>query len=250
MKNVIFIKAYINLNNEEFEKISQDELYDGYRGIWRISKNKAIQLKYAFAIHNNIIKNVYSIESWHDANTTHYTTRKINPNDPKLKGRLEFIGKSNSDMQSFIGQDVSLYYTRGEANPIKYMDLEILQNDLINNIVYPDEIENQVLSEGAKKQITVNAYERNPKARQECIKHYGVKCIICGFDFEEKYKEIGKGFIHVHHVKPLSEVNEKYEVNPIKDLIPVCPNCHAMIHKKKPAYSIEDIQSLLVKNDL
>ncbi len=117
-------------------------------------------------------------------------------------------------------------------------------------IVYPDEIENKVLSEGAKKQVIVNAYERNQKARQECIKYYGAKCYICNFDFEKKYGEIGKGFIHIHHKKPLSEINEEYEVDPIQDLIPVCPNCHAMIHMKKPAYSIDEIQSLLAKNDL
>ncbi len=250
MKNAIFIKAYIDLNDEEFENLSQEELYDGYRGIWRISKDKAKQLKYAFGIHNNIIRNVYSIESWHEANTTKYKTRKIDLDDPKLKGRLEFIGKSEPEMQSFIGKDVSSYYTRGEANPIKYMDLEVLQNDLIDKIVYPDEIENEAFSEGAKKEIIVNAYERNPKARQECINHYGTKCFICGFDFEKKYGEIGEGFIHVHHIKPLSEIDEEYKVNPIQDLRPVCPNCHAMIHKRKPAYGIKEIQSLLVKNDL
>ena len=119
-----------------------------------------------------------------------------------------------------------------------------------SDVVYPDEIEDNIFLEGAKKQVVVNAYERNPKARQMCIEHYGVRCFICEFDFEEKYREIGKGFIHVHHVKPLSEINEEYKVDPIKDLIPVCPNCHAMIHKRKPAYSIEEIQSLLGKNDL
>jgi 5-methylcytosine-specific restriction protein A len=116
-----------------------------------------------------------------------------------------------------------------------------------NNIIYPDEIENQTLSEGAKKQVVVNAYERNPKARQECIKYYGTKCNICNFDFEKQYGEIGKGFIHIHHIKPLSEINEEYEVNPIQDLRPVCPNCHAMIHKRNPPYSMEEIQSLLTK---
>ena len=71
---------------------------------------------------------------------------------------------------------------------------------------------------------------------------------LCSFDFEKKYGEIGKGFIHVHHVKPLSEINEEYEVNPIQDLRPVCPNCHVMIHKKKPAFNIEEIKSLLAKD--
>ena len=127
-----------------------------------------------------------------------------------------------------------------------------LKESTNKKIIYPDDIDEQeqTLSEGAKKQIFVNAYERNPKARQQCIEYYGTKCFICGFDFEKKYGEIGKGFIHVHHIKPLSEINEEYEVNPIQDLRPVCPNCHAMIHKKKPAYSIEEIKSLLAKDDL
>ena len=104
MKDVIFIKAYVNLNDEEFDKLNQDELYDGYRGIWRISKNKVDNLKYAFAIHNNIIKNVYLIDSWHNGNTTQYRTRKINPNDPKIKERLEFF---NEELK-ILGYDVRL----------------------------------------------------------------------------------------------------------------------------------------------
>ena len=124
----------------------------------------------------------------------------------------------------------------------------ILNNQ--DNIIYPDEIESQTLSEGAKKQVIVNGYERNPKARQECIKYYGAKCFICGFNFEKEYGKIGRGFIHVHHIKPLSEIKEEYKVNPIEDLRPVCPNCHAMLHKKSPAYSIEEIQTFINKKDL
>lgn len=113
-------------------------------------------------------------------------------------------------------------------------------------IVYPDEIiDNNHLYEGTKKQITVNAYERSSKARQECIDEYGFKCTICQFDFEETYGTIGKEFIHVHHIKPLSEIDEEYKINPIEDLRPVCPNCHAMLHKRKPAYSIQEIKHLI-----
>lgn len=245
MKNVIFIKAYVNLSNEEFNKLSQNELYDGYRGIWKISKTKTKDVKYAFAIYNNIIKNVYLIDEWHNGNTTKYEAREINSADPKIKGRLEFTGEIASNMQHFIGYNVSSYYKKGEANPIKYMELEQLQNIIKENIIYPDDIEDKNLFEGSKKQITVNAYERSSQARQECINEYGYKCIICKFDFEKIYGEIGKGFIHVHHIKPLSEINKQYKINPIKDLRPVCPNCHAMIHKRKPAYSIEEIRHIL-----
>jgi len=116
-----------------------------------------------------------------------------------------------------------------------------------NKIVYPDEIEDNTFFEGAKKQITINAYERNTQAREECILEYGNKCVICNFDFEKVYGEIGKNFIHVHHIKPLSEIKKEYKINPIQDLRPVCPNCHAMLHKKVPAYSIEEIINLVNK---
>ena len=87
--------------------------------------------------------------------------------------------------------------------------------------------------EGTKIQSYVNRFERNPIARQECLKHYkSCKCQICGFDFEKMYGEIGKEFIHIHHIIPLCEIGKEYEVDPIKDLIPVCPNCHAMLHRK------------------
>ena len=105
----------------------------------------------------------------------------------KIKGRLEFTGRIALDMQHFIGKDVSLYYNKGEANPIKYMELDQLQNLIREYIVYPDDIDDNDLFEGSKKQITVNAYERSLQARQNCIAHYGTKCVICSFDFKKIY---------------------------------------------------------------
>ena len=109
--------------------------------------------------------------------------------------------------------------------------------------VYPDEIDNtDSLFEGIKKTITVNSYERNPLARAKCIEYYGAQCVVCNFDFGKKYGDIGQGFIHVHHLTQLSDIKGGYEVNPIKDLRPVCPNCHAMLHRKKPPYTIEELK--------
>lgn len=99
--------------------------------------------------------------------------------------------------------------------------------------------------EGSVKQITVNAYERDSEARKKCLNFYGLNCIVCGFNFEKKYGEAGKGFIHVHHLKPLSEIGEKYELDPLDDLRPVCPNCHAVLHKRKPPYSIEELKQTI-----
>lgn len=104
----------------------------------------------------------------------------------------------------------------------------------------------KIYQEGAQKSITVNAYERNREAREKCIKHFGTKCIVCNFDFEETYGDLGAGFIHVHHITPLSvKKGKKYKVDPLKDIVPVCPNCHAMIHRRKKALSINELKKML-----
>ena len=101
--------------------------------------------------------------------------------------------------------------------------------------------------EGARKQISINAYERNPDARRKCIEHFGLVCSICGFDFEKVYGKVGKGFIHVHHLSQISDIGENYQVDPINDLIPVCPNCHSIIHRRTPPYTIEEVREFLQK---
>ncbi len=115
-------------------------------------------------------------------------------------------------------------------------DIELMPDELLFSNQY---------SEGAVKQILVNYFERNPTARQECLDYYGLTCRVCGFNFEEAFGLIGKGFIHVHHLKPLSKIKKGYIVNPIKDLIPICPNCHSMIHKNNPPYKVEKLKAII-----
>ncbi|MGZ5031292.1 MAG: HNH endonuclease [Methylobacter sp.] len=111
---------------------------------------------------------------------------------------------------------------------------------------YPDEIQNpDAVTEGSKTTVVVNKYERNSGARYKCIKKWGVNCVVCNFNFENIYGDRGAGFIHVHHLVPLSEVGEEYQLDPIKDLRPVCPNCHAMLHRTIPAISVEQLIDLL-----
>jgi 5-methylcytosine-specific restriction protein A len=98
------------------------------------------------------------------------------------------------------------------------------------------------LLEGTTKAISVNAYERNPEARKGCIEHYGYACRVCGFDFEKIYGVLGRSFTHVHHIKPLSEIKGAYKVDPIKDLVPLCANCHAMVHRASPPLSVEQLR--------
>lgn len=109
-----------------------------------------------------------------------------------------------------------------------------------------EELENFYVSEG-KKVITYGTrYERNPKLREKAIQIHGNSCQVCQFSFEKTYGEIGKGFIEVHHIKPLYMTNGEQEVNPVTDLIPVCPNCHRMIHRKKSeVLSIEELKETI-----
>lgn len=122
----------------------------------------------------------------------------------------------------------------------------------------PEEItfaDSKKLIEGAKKQITVNAYERNTEARNACINHYrkknngSLKCEICGFDFGNVYGHEFKDKIHIHHLVEISTIGEEYEVDPINDLLPICPNCHMIVHSRKPAYTPDEIRVMLNKRN-
>lgn len=113
---------------------------------------------------------------------------------------------------------------------------------------FPDELPaagEAEFPEGAVKRVAVNRYERSPRARDACIRHHGTKCAVCALDFEARYGEIGRGFIHVHHIRPLAGPGSKKHVDPTKDLIPVCPNCHAMLHRMDPPMDVEDLRRRL-----
>lgn len=101
----------------------------------------------------------------------------------------------------------------------------------MNGQVFPDEVKEE-LEEGQRITVTVNRYERNPIARTKCIEFHGDSCAVCSLNFGEMYGEVGEGFIHVHHINPMHEIGEKHIVDYEKDLVPVCPNCHAMLHRK------------------
>jgi 5-methylcytosine-specific restriction protein A len=119
----------------------------------------------------------------------------------------------------------------------KYIRNSFVSNDVLTDI-------KKTFREGKSKDIIQTRYERNPEARKRCLIHYGFSCKVCTFNFENHFGEAGKGFIHVHHINQISEIGGEYEIDPIKDLIPVCPNCHSMIHSKRPAFTIDEINEI------
>ena len=102
--------------------------------------------------------------------------------------------------------------------------------------------------EGAAATVMVNRYEyeRDRAARSKCIAHYGCTCNACGINLVSVYGAAADGFIYVHHLKPISSVKAEYELDPICDLRPLCPNCHAIAHLRREPYSIEEIESMMV----
>ncbi|MCO6042756.1 HNH endonuclease [Aeoliella sp. ICT_H6.2] len=111
---------------------------------------------------------------------------------------------------------------------------------------FPDELPaTEHFTEGEATRVVVNRYERDPQARALAIAHYGCQCMACSFDFEKTYGPLGHGFVHVHHLAPLAELQGEYTVDPVKDLRPVCPNCHAMLHRRSPPFTIEELQHYL-----
>lgn len=98
----------------------------------------------------------------------------------------------------------------------------------------PEEVAAGLGLEGAAVQILVNRYERDARARSACLAAHGARCNVCELDFEARYGPLGHGFIHVHHLIPLASIGTEYAVDGPRDLVPVCPNCHAMLHREDP----------------
>ncbi|OUL35853.1 hypothetical protein BV372_09690 [Nostoc sp. T09] len=127
-------------------------------------------------------------------------------------------------------------------------ELQVAQQriNLVSSYRLSEEVSGEThLLEGATCQVMINSYERNLEARRRCVEHHGLSCCICNFNFGEKYGAVAEGYIHVHHLKALSEIRQEYEVDPIADLRPVCANCHAVIHLSGKTRTIEEVKSIL-----
>lgn len=121
------------------------------------------------------------------------------------------------------------------------------ESDIINYILnVPAQIDETIpfLAEGIKKITQHVRYERNPYNRKEAIRIQGHKCKICGFDFNEVYgAELADDYIEVHHIKQLADGEQI--VDPARDLLPVCANCHRMLHRKRKGnIGVEEMKKL------
>lgn len=101
------------------------------------------------------------------------------------------------------------------------------------------------LLEGGLKIVELTTYERNPEARRRCLEHYGAVCQCCGMIYGDRYGSIGAELIHVHHVVPLAAIGETYQVDPVRDLVPLCANCHHVVHARNPPHSVAAVREAI-----
>ncbi len=171
----------------------------------------------------------------------------LNPDiDPILT--LDILNTGNLAAQNWIPQASGISIRPELVDELEAVWFDFLATYPLRNKPFSlkDKQSQKKYLEGSPSQVLSTRYERNPYARKVCIEHYGLSCIVCRFNFEKVYGELGKDFIHVHHLNQISLIGEVYTVDPINDLRPVCPNCHAMLHRRKEGITIEQLQSHLL----
>lgn len=114
---------------------------------------------------------------------------------------------------------------------------------------YNSKTKNEIFfKEGIRQRKEVSFFSRNPRLVLMAKEVYGYRCNVCNFDFEDFYGDIGKEFIECHHLDPLSESDTKEIAGThLEEVITVCSNCHKMIHKKSPPYTIEELKRKIKK---
>ena len=181
---------------------------------WLINKNYAFSTidAYPYWLESRITKtfNIPNIENLLEIDDIKF----LKEIETKYMSRV--LTKSEKDLRSALRKFIEFRISQKE------------NDELIN-------VTNSELSftEGGQKVIISTRIERNKKLRDEAIKIHGLSCQACGFNFEKKYGEIGKDFIEVHHIIPLSKNYNPKITNPKTDLNILCSNCHRMVHRKK-----------------
>jgi HNH endonuclease len=99
--------------------------------------------------------------------------------------------------------------------------------------------------EGAVVRVETDRFERDKRARAACLAHFGRACQACGLAFADRYGPDTADLIHVHHIVPLSQTRREHSPNPVRHMVPVCPNCHFVIHRNNPPKSISAVRRLI-----
>lgn len=178
------------------------------------------------------------------------------------KFEVPILAKNNSEYLESIPESRKSNYWRDGVRPIDkdtfFQIVNYVPNNITSNIDASFDYEEfndtatglESSSEGEKKERYVTFYERKPILRKQAIAIHGTKCHTCKFDFRKFYGDYAKGYIQIHHIVPLSELDDPKNVDPEKDLIPLCANCHAIIHRKKTkTLTITELQEMIANQN-
>lgn len=185
-----------------------------------------------------------------------FVREKIDPDFDTL------YGVTNPDevhrLWNKIKTDPELKAENAERSPVNYTEvLRLFENYLRrpaakgNKTIFSEDEDKELpapelLSEGDLMELRITKHERNPELRRRCIELHGWRCKACGLDFKEKYGDLGTDFIEVHHLYPISHTDGKHSVDPENELVTLCANCHAMIHRLKGTeMTVEKLQSYI-----
>ncbi|MGY0701802.1 HNH endonuclease [Bacillus subtilis] len=157
--------------------------------------------------------------------------------DENLKNEVKLNVRWAGKLQNSTYEVIIAKYLKKESL------LESIKLDVESELAQSDEI---YFKEGSPKDFYGKRYERNPENRLLAIQKHGLNCFVCGFNFEDVYGEHGKDFIEIHHIKPLSSFKKETLINPEKDMIPLCANCHRMIHRKRDkVLQVEELKKMI-----
>ncbi|EJR56560.1 hypothetical protein IIM_00492 [Bacillus cereus VD107] len=188
---------------------------------------------------------------------------RLKPNEShgyQAMGILHFLGLKDQHKGIFKGSSIEEAISLLEQQDMDFrlvvhslyrysntiQEIHNLENVIENDIDSEQAEDDIYYRDGAVKKYYGKRYERNPENRKKAIEIHGLSCVVCGFNFEDVYGGRGKDFIEVHHVKPLSTIGEEIVIDPKEDLVPVCSNCHRMIHRRKDnVLTIEELKVLL-----
>lgn len=170
-----------------------------------------------------------------------YTSTKYIATDLELR----FLEKEG--LTSVASRDCSLIQICSPL--IEIQDDELLKNSIDNiidavNLLFDNAVVFASEAEGESYLASIKRYERSSILRQRAIEIHGTNCAVCGFNFQKTYGSLGENFIHIHHLERIADKGIRL-VDPKTDLVPVCPNCHAMLHKKTPPYLPEELSRII-----
>jgi 5-methylcytosine-specific restriction protein A len=140
---------------------------------------------------------------------------------------------------------LEIYFSLFEEVSLKEANSDLFQEVSLKKEAKKNEVERELFEDPTKYRLH-RVTERNQTLSKKVKKLQGYECKACGFDFESRYGEIGRGYIEAHHNVPISKLSgAKIQLDPLKDFTVLCSNCHSMIHRIKPTPTVEEFRQNL-----